>query len=103
PGRHPGFSRDWRSDVCSSDLLREVVCLDIRMPIKPGFDFLVQFQDLQPPNKADVKIVILSSSLDPKDHKKVIEFNNVTDFYGKPDRKSVAQGKSEGSGELRER
>lgn len=64
--------------------LPEVVFLDIRMPIKTGFDFLVEFQDLQSPNKADVKIVILSSSLDPKDHKKVIEFNNVTDFYGKP-------------------
>lgn len=64
--------------------LPEVIFLDIRMPIKTGFDFLVEFQEIQSLNKQEVKIVILSSSLDPSDHKKVIEFNNVTDFLGKP-------------------
>ncbi len=64
--------------------LPEVIFLDIRMPIKTGFDFLVEFQDIQSPHKDEVKIVMLSSSLDPSDHKKIIEFNNVTDFLGKP-------------------
>jgi two-component SAPR family response regulator len=62
----------------------EVIFLDIRMPIKSGFDFLVEFQELQFPDKEAVKIVMLSSSLDPSDHKKISEFNNVTDFFGKP-------------------
>lgn len=64
--------------------LPEIIFLDIRMPIKTGFDFLVEFQQLQSPAKDHVKIVMLSSSLDPSDHKKVTEFNNVTDFFGKP-------------------
>ena len=64
--------------------LPEIIFLDIRMPIKTGFDFLVEFQQLQSPAKEKVKIVMLSSSLDPSDHKKVTEFNNVTDFFGKP-------------------
>ncbi|MRX47186.1 response regulator [Pedobacter puniceum] len=64
--------------------LPEIIFLDIRMPIKTGFDFLVEFQQLQSPAKDNVKIVMLSSSLDPSDHKKVTEFNNVTDFFGKP-------------------
>jgi two-component SAPR family response regulator len=64
--------------------LPEIIFLDIRMPIKTGFDFLVEFQQLQSPDKEYVKIVMLSSSLDPSDHKKVTEFNNVTDFFGKP-------------------
>jgi len=70
--------------VKNNEDLPEVIFLDIRMPIKTGFDFLVEFQELQTPKKESVKIVMLSSSLDPSDHKKVIEFNNVTDFLGKP-------------------
>ncbi|MEO5911529.1 MAG: response regulator [Pelobium sp.] len=70
--------------VKNNEALPEVIFLDIRMPIKTGFDFLVEFQDIQSPEKNSVKIVMLSSSLDPSDHKKVIEFNNVTDFLGKP-------------------
>ena len=46
------------------------------MPVKTGFDFLVEFQDIPSPKKEDVKIVMLSSSLDPSDHKKVIEFDS---------------------------
>ena len=64
--------------------LPEVIFLDIRMPVKSGFDFLVEFQEIQSFEKDKVKIVMLTSSLDPNDHRKVIEFNNVTDFIGKP-------------------
>jgi CheY-like chemotaxis protein len=64
--------------------LPDVIFLDIRMPVKTGFDFLVEFQEIKSPNKDKVKIVMLTSSLDPNDHKKVIDFNNVTDFIGKP-------------------
>lgn len=70
--------------VKNNEELPEIIFLDIRMPVKTGFDFLVEFQDIPSTKKEAVKIVMLSSSLDPSDHKKVIEFNNVTDFLGKP-------------------
>ena len=70
--------------VKNNEELPEIIFLDIRMPVKTGFDFLVEFQDIQSSKKEAVKIVMLSSSLDPSDHKKIIEFNNVTDFLGKP-------------------
>jgi CheY-like chemotaxis protein len=62
----------------------EIIFLDIRMPIKSGFDFLIEYKELNYLQKDDVKIVMLSSSLDPQDHKKIMEFNIVSDFFGKP-------------------
>src|SRR5215469_18464379 len=44
--RHTRSLRDWSSDVCSSDLLREkppdVLFLDIQMPARDGFDVIEQ-------------------------------------------------------------
>ncbi len=71
-------------DNNNEDEIPQVIFVDIRMPIKTGFDFLVEFQQLDLLEKENVKIVMLSSSLDPSDHKKITEFRNVSDFYGKP-------------------
>ncbi len=62
----------------------EVIFLDVRMPVKTGFDFLLEFQEFKREKIRDIKVVMLSSSLDPNDHKKIIEFHNVVDFFGKP-------------------
>src|SRR5690606_40198602 len=37
-GRHTRFSRDWSSDVCSSDLLEMAGMLDGAQPFKAGAD-----------------------------------------------------------------
>ena len=68
----------------TADHLPQVIFVDIKMPVKTGFDFLVEFQQLSFLKDNNVKIIMLSSSLDPTDHKKIAEFNNVSDFYGKP-------------------
>lgn len=62
----------------------EVIFLDLRMPIMNGFEFLKSLIEL-PTLKPDlIKIFVLSSSLDPKDIKKIKENHLVAKFIGKP-------------------
>lgn len=62
----------------------EVIFLDLRMPLMNGFEFLKALMEL-PNIKPDlIKIFVLTSSLDPKDIKKIKENKLVSKFIGKP-------------------
>jgi CheY-like chemotaxis protein len=62
----------------------EVVFLDIRMPEMNGFDFLKELYTMDGFKEANLKLFILSSSLDPVDLKRIREHQFVTKFIGKP-------------------
>lgn len=64
--------------------LPEIIFLDLRMPGMSGFDFLKELKTLIGSKDLDVKIYILSSSLDPTDLRKTEENNLVSRFIGKP-------------------
>ncbi|QEC76991.1 response regulator [Mucilaginibacter ginsenosidivorax] len=61
----------------------DVIFLDIRMPTMSGFEFLREF-DLLDIDKKNIKIFMLSSSLDPVDMKQSASNKYITQFIHKP-------------------
>jgi CheY-like chemotaxis protein len=61
----------------------DVIFLDIRMPLMSGFEFLEAYDKLNI-DKKNIKIFMLSSSLDPLDIRKSLDNKYITRFIHKP-------------------
>lgn len=63
-------------------LFPEVIFLDLNMPLMGGFDFLKELEKLK--GKEETKVFIFTSSIDPEDQQKAMEFTIVEQFVEKP-------------------
>ncbi len=61
-----------------------VLFLDINMPNLTGWDFLKKFEKLDAKIKDQIRVFMLSSSVDPKDKERAYRNKNVVDFISKP-------------------
>ena len=66
-----------------------VVFLDLNMPIMDGWEFLEKFENELYANYPNIKIILLSSSVDPSDIEKSNQFPMVFKFMSKPLSKEI--------------
>ncbi len=71
-------------ELKNGDYQPDVIFLDVRMPQMNAFEFLREYEKLKLDADQAPMIYILTSSLDPFDHRKVMESRYVTQFLYKP-------------------
>ncbi len=65
-------------------VLPQIIFLDLHMPAMDGFDFMEKFRNLDPKITRYCKVVMLSSSLDSEDIRRIQGFSQVIKFMIKP-------------------
>lgn len=70
---------DW---LATNDIPVDIIFLDINMPAMDGYEFLEHYNQLDQTKKAEVIVVMLTSSLNQKDMARAVEFG--VDFNHKP-------------------
>ena len=67
----------------SGNIKPDVIFLDIRMPDMDGFDFLEEYEKIDI-EKENIRIYMLSSSLDPTDMKQSVLNKYISNYIHKP-------------------
>jgi CheY-like chemotaxis protein len=62
----------------------DYIFLDLNMPVMDGWEFLDAYYSKIYKSKPEIKIVILSSSVDPADRLKAFQYPFVAEFVAKP-------------------
>jgi len=68
----------------NTELLPDIVFLDLSMPIMDGWEFLQEYTTLEPQIEKEIKLYIFTSSISPHDVERANGIGAVTDFVIKP-------------------
>lgn len=78
-------ARDFmRDNVANTEVLPDVIFLDINMPVMDGWEFLEEFVKLKTKVQKKITIYMVSSSVDPADVERAKAISDVSDYLIKP-------------------
>lgn len=70
--------------ILRKDHLPSIIFLDINMPILDGFQFIEEFEKMDPELVDAIRIVMLTSSINPSDIERSQKYRSVAGFIHKP-------------------
>ncbi len=73
-----------RAGATQDHPLPDIIFLDINMPITDGWGFMEEFQELKKSLGKEIKIYMVSSSIDPRDLNRARNIPEVTEYMEKP-------------------
>lgn len=64
--------------------LPDILFLDVNMPIMDGWDFIEEYDKIKDKVRKDIRIYLVSSSIDERDEMRSKQYDMVTDYIIKP-------------------
>jgi CheY-like chemotaxis protein len=81
-----------KENITNTAALPDVILLDLNMPVVDGWDFLEAFEKFQTGLNKDIRIFIVTSSVDEKDKLRSQTFPFVKGFISKPLSPDIIRG-----------
>ena len=69
----------------------QLIFLDLNMPVMGGWEFLDHFNSQEFAEFSTIKVIVLSSTIDPEDLEKSKQYPMVVDFLSKPISQSMLE------------
>ena len=70
--------------IANNKRFPDAIFVDINMPVSDGWQFLEELELLRPGVGAEIKLYMMSTSLDINDKEKALGNKNITDYFSKP-------------------